>query len=115
MYIVYVSLPLQVKNQGTHCKQSSWAFSAAAAIEGQYYRETGQLVTLSEQQLIDCSAKFGNAGCHGGHMVNSFKYVIKSGGLCKEIEYSYLGYVSHFVDCSYSVYGWALTILHFNG
>ena len=84
----------QVKNQGTHCKRASWAFSAAAAIEGQYYRETGQLVTLSEQQLIDCSTEYGNAGCHGGHMVNSFKYAIKDGGVCKESDYTYLGYVS---------------------
>ena len=89
-----VYMTLQVKNQGVHCKRSSWAFSAAAAIEGQYYRETGQLVTLSEQQLIDCSTGFGNAGCHGGRMVNSFKYTIKNGGLCKESDYEYLGYVS---------------------
>lgn len=83
-----------MKNQGTHCKHSSWAFSATAALEGQYYRETGQLVTLSEQQLIDCSGGFGNAGCHGGHMVNAFKYVIENGGICKDSDYNYLGYVS---------------------
>ncbi|CAI8006920.1 Cathepsin L2 [Geodia barretti] len=84
-----------VKNQGSHCKQSSWAFSAVAAIEGQYYRETGQLVTLSEQQLIDCTTGFGNAGCHGGRMINSFKYAIKNGGLCQESDYDYLGYKWH--------------------
>ena len=100
----------QVKNQGSHCKQASWAFSATAAIEGQYYRETGQLLSLSEQQLIDCSVDFGNAGCHGGHMVNSFKYVIKNGGLCKESDYDYLGYVSYV--CSIAIYSRIMSLNH---
>ena len=31
-------------------------------------------------------------------MVNSFKYVIENGGICKDSDYDYLGYVSF--ECS---------------
>ncbi|KAM9777535.1 procathepsin L-like [Neosynchiropus ocellatus] len=41
-----------VKDQGD-CA-ASWAYSATGALEGQYFRKTRVLVSLSEQQLIDC-------------------------------------------------------------
>jgi C1A family cysteine protease len=42
-----------VKQQGT-CATCT-AFSAVAALEGQYAKLSNQLVSLSEQYLIDCS------------------------------------------------------------
>lgn len=83
---------LQVKSQGVLCK-SSWAFSAAGALEAQYRKVWGRLIALSEQQLIDCSKTFGNKGCGGGTVQSAFRYVNQAGGICDENNYSYLGYV----------------------
>ena len=83
---------MQVKSQGGICK-SSWAFSAAGALEAQYRKVWGRLTALSEQQLIDCSKGYGNKGCGGGTVQNAFTYVKYSGGICAENTYSYLGYV----------------------
>lgn len=65
-----------------------WSFSAAEAIEGEYYIKHKNLYNLSEQELIDCSGYLGNNGCDGGSMVSAFKYVV-SNGLCLNTNYSY--------------------------
>lgn len=76
-----------VKNQG-QCG-SCWAFSTTGAIESRYAIAKGQLNSLSEQELVDCSSAEGNQGCNGGLMDNGFKFVVKEHGLCTEDEYPY--------------------------
>lgn len=49
--------------------------------------KTGQLVSLSEQELVDCEKD--NEGCNGGLMENAYEFIKKEGGITTERLYPY--------------------------
>merc|ERR550532_647598 len=90
-----------VKNQGT-CG-SCWAFSATGSLEGQHFNATGNLVSLSEEQLVECVyadhhlynhlrclEKFG-----GGYPLDAFNYW-KEAGSVSDLDYPYANYSQRF-------------------
>ncbi|KAL1556002.1 cathepsin L [Salvia divinorum] len=65
-----------VKNQGQ------------CATEGINQLTTGNLVSLSEQELVDCD-NTQSLGCNGGFPDKAFQYIADNGGLSTESDYLY--------------------------
>jgi len=76
-----------IKDQG-QCG-CCWAFSTVASMEGIVQLSTGKLISLSEQELVDCDTS--DNGCEGGLMDNAFEFIVKKSGLTTETNYPYTG------------------------
>lgn len=85
-----------VKDQSYYCN-SCYAFSGIAALEAQWCLKTGHLVTMSEQQVIDCSynAIYGNWACDGGSQATAYINIQNSGGIESDVTYPYLETYEH--------------------
>ncbi|KAK8803464.1 hypothetical protein WA158_001158 [Blastocystis sp. Blastoise] len=66
---------------------SCWAFAAVASIEGAHFQSTGELLSLSPQQLVDCDPS--SYGCESGLVEYAFRYIISNKGICSEEDYPY--------------------------
>ncbi|PSS16463.1 Senescence-specific cysteine protease [Actinidia chinensis var. chinensis] len=80
-----------IKNQG-QCG-CCWAFSAVVAMEGITQLTTGKLISLSEQELVDCDVSGEDQGCNGGLMNDAFTFIQQNNGLTTESSYPYDGTV----------------------
>lgn len=80
----FITSPVNQRSCG-----SCYAYSIVESIEGQIFMQTGTLLPLSAQQLIDCSTTVGNHGCTGGSLRNTLRYLEKCKGLMSSSEYPY--------------------------
>lgn len=102
-----------VKNQG-QCG-SCWAFSTTGNVEGQWFLKKGQLVSLSEQNLVDCDHScveyqgqhVCDSGCNGGLQWAAYQYIINNGGIDTEASYPYEGIDA---SCRYKSSGLGATV-----
>ena len=78
---------------------SCWAFSAIGTLEGQWAKNTSQLVSLSEQNLVDCAGNYSCDGCEGGWPDKAIQYIIDNGGVDTESSYPYMGIDE---DCAFN-------------
>ena len=71
---------------------SCWSFGSVGSLEGTLFLNSGNLVRLSQQALVDCSWGFGNNGCDGGEDWRVYQWMMKHGGIPTEESYGpYLG------------------------
>jgi C1A family cysteine protease len=75
-----------IKDQG-QCG-SCWAFGSTECVEGCVAKATGTLISLSEQEMVDCVTSC--YGCSGGLALYVFNWIIQKGGICTEKDYPYV-------------------------
>ena len=60
-------------------------------MEGINAIRTGKLISLSEQQLMDCDSGVYNNACEGGLAEPAFIFIKKHGGIASDESYPYTG------------------------
>jgi len=93
-----------VKDQG-QCG-SCWSFGAAETLESYWALATGNLMVLSEQQILDCTQNpndcGGTGGCGGGTGELAYTQIMKQGGLTTEALYPYASYDGTNFQCTFN-------------
>jgi C1A family cysteine protease len=79
---------------------SCWSFGTTGTIEGTYFIKYGQLVRLSQQELMDCSWDQGNNACDGGEDFRAYQWIMANGGLATEEDYGSGAYLAQDSFCS---------------
>eukprot|EP00798_Chlamydomonas_sp_ICE-L_P009940 gene9940-7810_t len=59
---------------------SCWTFGATGTMQGAWFMATGEAVSLSEQQFVDCSWEFGSDGCMGGFAEDAISMAVGAHG-----------------------------------
>jgi len=93
-----------VKDQG-RCG-SCWTFGTAETVESHWALATGQLMALSEQQILDCTPNpnqcGGTGGCGGGTAELALQMIMNNGGLSTEWTYPYTSYMGANFHCQFN-------------
>ncbi|KAK2972882.1 hypothetical protein RJ640_029999 [Escallonia rubra] len=71
-------------------ERSCWAFAAVGAMEGINQLTTGHLISVSEQEIVDCDTGGWDNGCKGGETETALEFIIHNRGLTKESTYPYV-------------------------
>ncbi|MEJ1285639.1 cathepsin H [Cricetulus griseus] len=74
---------------------SCWTFSTTGALESAVAIASGKMLSLAEQQLVDCAQNFNNHGCEGGLPSQAFEYILYNKGIMGEDTYPYRGKDGH--------------------
>jgi C1A family cysteine protease len=78
-----------VQSRGGGSCPATWAFLSTDTLWS-FAKKKNQTVSLSEQQLVDCSTSYGNKGCQSGAPQYAFNYV-KDNGIASSSEYPWVG------------------------
>ncbi|KAG1670521.1 hypothetical protein FOA52_015386 [Chlamydomonas sp. UWO 241] len=70
---------------------SCWAFATTGTMQGTWFVATGEVLSLSEQHIVDCAWDHEVNGCFGGWGDGAMDLIIESGGAAAEDDYPYLG------------------------
>jgi len=91
-----------VKDQGKWCR-SCWAFAAVATMEGAWMKKHKSLVSLSEQQLVDCMPPWteGAGRCDGNWPGEAIQWAQHNQyySMASEAAYSYRGWAGDGSSC----------------